>query len=140
MRFRLGCGCGVESGGGGQVADVEHLLDGGDAGDRLFAELANAVAERTEEAAIDVDGAAAHAGDDAGVLGLGAVEAGEDHVLAGASAPVEEAEDFDIHGLGLGAFKDGPGGAVEAAVDFREGEDSGAGGRGASGGLGQRAG
>ena len=52
-----------------------------------LAELADAVGERAEQLAADVDGAAAHAGDDAGVFGLGAVELGEDHVLPGPRAP-----------------------------------------------------
>ena len=113
----------------GQVAHLKHLLDGRDAGDGLLAELADAVGERAEQLVADVDGAAAHAFDDAGVLGFGAVELGENHVLAGAARAAQNAEDLNLHGFGLGAVKNGPGGAGQAAVNLAEGEES-AGGRG----------
>ncbi len=86
----------------GQVAHFEHLLDGRDAGDGFLGELADAVGERANQLAVDVDGAAAHAIDDAGVFGLGAVELGENEVLAGAARAAQDAEDLDLHGLGSG--------------------------------------
>jgi hypothetical protein len=47
------------------------------------------------------------------------VEAGQDHVLIGAEHIFEDAENFHVHGFGLGAFKDRVGHAMEATVHFR---------------------
>ena len=94
----------------GQVADFEHLLDGCDSGDGFLGELAETIGDRAEEALADVDGASAHAGDDAGVLGAGAGEPGKDEVVARPARAAENAEDFNVHGLGGGAGEDGPGG------------------------------
>ena len=62
------------------------------------------------------------------------MELNEDHVLAGASLAAQDAEDFDLHGLGFGAGKDGPGGGGHAAMHLAEGEEA-AGGRGRAGGC-----
>ena len=113
----------------GNVADFEHLLDGGDAGDGFLGELADAVGERTGQLAVDIDGAAAHAFDDAGVFGLIAVKPGEDEVLAGSARAVQDAEDFDLHGFGSGALKDCPGDAGHAGTNLAEGKEAGIGGR-----------
>ena len=80
-----GCAGGRNASRGGvrAVEDLEHVFNGSDAGDGLLAELADAEAERADEAAVYVDRASAHAGDDAGVVGFGAVQASEDHILAG---------------------------------------------------------
>ena len=104
------------------VADLEHLLDGSDAGDRILGELADAVAESADQLAVDVDGAAAHAGDDASVLRLFAVQASEDHVLAGADGILQHAKDFDVHGFGRYALEDGVSDAAESAVNFSKRE------------------
>jgi hypothetical protein len=112
----------------GQVAHFEHLLDGRDAGDGVLAELADAVGERAEQLVADIDRAAAHAGHHAGVLGLGAVQLGQDHVLAGAARAAQHAQDLNLHGLGLVALKDGPGGGGHAAAHLAEREESAGGG------------
>jgi hypothetical protein len=57
------------------------------------------------------------------------MEASEDHVLAGAEGVLEEAEDLDLHGLGLSALENGVGDARLAGVELREGEDAGFSGR-----------
>ena len=48
-----------------------------------FVNLPDAIGERAQEFAVDINGPAAHAVDDAGVLGFGAVKASEDDILAG---------------------------------------------------------
>jgi len=132
-------GLGQGLAGGGHVTDFQHVGDGSDASDGLFAELSDAVGECAEQAALDVDRATAHAGDDAGEFGFLAVETGEDHVFAGAACPTEDTEDFDIHGFGDGALKDGPGYAAESAMDLGQGEDADRGGRrSGEGGLGRK--
>ncbi len=112
-----------------RAVDGEHLRDGSDAGDRFLAELPNSVGQCAQQLAVDVDRAAAHACDHSGVLWFGALETRQDHILTGAENIFEHSEDLYIHGLRLGAFKDGIGHAMQAAVHFREGEDSGRGRR-----------
>ena len=109
----------------GHVADFEHLLDGRDAGNGFLGELADAVGERAEQLAVDIDGAAAHAFDHAGVFGFGAVELGEDQVLAGAARAAQYAQDLNLHGLGGGALEDGPRRAGHAGADLAEREKFG---------------
>ncbi len=111
-------------GAGGQIAQAKHLLDGGNAGDRLLAELADAVGERSQQLVADVDGAAAHAFDNAGEFGFGALKLGENHVLAGTARAAQDAEDFNGHGLGLGALKNSPGRGHQAAMNLAEGENA----------------
>ena len=118
----LGCGR------GGLVAYLEHLFNRRDAGDRFLAELADAIGERAEQLAVDIDRAAAHAGNHPRVFGLGADEPGEDHVLSGTEGVVQQAEDFDLHRFGLGALKDGIGDAAKAAVHLAERKNPGGGG------------
>jgi hypothetical protein len=105
------------------IAHGQHLLDGRDAGDGLLAELSDAIAERADELAVDIDGAAAHACDDAGVLGFRAVQAGKDKVLSGADGVVEHAEDLDGQWLGHHALEDRVGDAGEAAMHVGERKD-----------------
>src|SRR6185437_12540484 len=105
------------------VADLQHLLDRGNPGDGIFGELPDAVADCAHQAPIDVDGAAAHTCDDAGVLRLFALQAREDHVLAGTNGVIQHAEDFDVHRLGLDALKDGIGNGVKTAMDFGQREE-----------------
>ena len=64
----------------GLVPHLKHLFDGCDAGDGIFAELTDAVAERTKQLPVDVDGTAAHASDNAGVLRLVSMETSENHI------------------------------------------------------------
>ena len=63
-------------------ADGEHLLDRRDPGDGLLGE-AEAVGDGADELAVDIDGAAAHAADDAGRFEAAALEPGQDDVALG---------------------------------------------------------
>ena len=111
----------------GNIADLEHLLDGCDAGDWFLGELANAIRERACQFAVNVDGTAAHAFDDAGVLGLVAVKPSKDEVLARAASAAQNAEDFHLHGFGSRSLKDGPGGAGHAGANLAERKEAGIG-------------
>src|SRR5262249_51899810 len=82
---------------GRSVADVEHTLNPSDAAERVLREWP-AIGERADELPIDVDGAAAHAGDDARVLQPRTRDARENQILA-RSVPPEEPKDFNIEPL-----------------------------------------
>ena len=109
------------------VADFEHLLDGGDAGDGFLCELTDAVRKRAGQLAVDVDGAAAHAFNDTGVLGFVTVKPSEDEVLSGAADAAQDAENFDLHGFRRGALKDGPGCSGQPGANLAEGKKAGIG-------------
>ena len=59
---------------------VGHLVDRRDAGDRLLREAAERVGDRADQPSVDVDRAAAHAGDDAGLGERSAFEPRENQV------------------------------------------------------------
>jgi len=107
------------------VAHFEHLFNGRDSGNGILGELADTVGERAEQLAADIDGAAAHALDHAGIFGFGAVELGQDHVQAGAACAAQYAQDLNLHGLGGGALEDGPRRACHTGTHLAEREKSG---------------
>src|SRR6185503_20706560 len=74
------------------ATQLAHRLDGGDAGDGFLGE-GPGEGDGAEELAVDVDGAAAHAGNDAGVFETAAGESGEDVADVGGEV-VEDAEDL----------------------------------------------
>ena len=84
-----------------QGVDLEHLRDRSDAGDRLLRKLADAEGERARQLAVEIDRAAAHARDHAGVFGLCAAQADQDDVALGTVHVLQHAENFDVHGSGL---------------------------------------
>src|SRR5579883_160354 len=98
------------------MGNFEHLPDGSDARNRLFAEGPDAVADGSQQLAVNVNRTTAHTRDYACVLRLSAFQAGEDHVLPGAEGVVEQAENLDAHRLRLRAFKNGVSYAVQAAM------------------------
>jgi hypothetical protein len=87
--------------------------------------LADAIGQRAQQFAVNVDGASAHPGDDSGVLWFGALQARQDHILPRAQNIPEDPEDFHVHRFGLCAFKNGIRYAVEPTMDFRQGKDTG---------------
>ena len=96
--------------------DRQHFGNGRDAGDRLFTKLSYSVGESAQQLAVDVNRAAAHPGDDSGVLWFGTVETRQDHILVRAEDVFENSKNFHIHGFRLCAFKDRIGHTMEAAV------------------------
>ena len=97
-----------------QLVDFHHGGRRSDSGDRLLGELADAIRDRPDQLAIDVNRAAAHARDHAGVFDLGAVQTRQNDVGLRAGHVAQHAENFDVHGLRLHAFEDGVGDAVHA--------------------------
>ena len=83
----------------------QHRLDRRDAAERLLGE-APGVGDRAHQLAVDVDRAAAHAGDDAGELDARILGADQDDVLLGQEVP-HHRDDPDLERLRLGALEDG---------------------------------
>ena len=79
------------------MADVEHALDRSDSADRVLGE-GPSIGKGSDELALHVDRAPAHARDDAGLLQPDAAHAGEDQVLARREFS-QEAQDLDIEAL-----------------------------------------
>ncbi len=75
------------------------------------------VCQRPDELAVDVDRAAAHAGDDSGVLEPGARHARQDHVLPGRD-PFDGPDDLDVEALNTLAVAE-----VAQAVALHSGQD-----------------
>ena len=84
-----------------------------------FEKLPERVGHGADQPAVDVDRAAAHAGDDAGVGERTAFEPREDQVAARADDVLEHAEDVDLELLDAGAVEDGPADADHARPDLR---------------------
>src|SRR5579884_2116670 len=95
-----------------RVAD--HLFDGLDARDRL---LRKGKAERdgAEQLAVDIDGAAAHALQDAGLSKRAAGQLRQDDDLFGADI-TEHAENFELEILNAASGKDGSAGTAQPGV------------------------
>src|SRR5271165_5321603 len=99
-------------------ADFEHLSDWRDTCDWFFRELANAESYSASQLAIQVHWAAAHAGDHAGVFGLGPAEANQDDVALGTVGILEDTEHFHVHGFRFRALKHGVGYAMHSGMDL----------------------
>ena len=92
---------------------VDHFLDRSDSGDGVFRER-ESVCYCADELVVDVDRRAAHPGDDPGVLEVGALETGEDHVsvraIVSKHAQYVDLERFDrVARKHTPAFADHPG-------------------------------
>lgn len=100
---------------------LQYVGDGCDAGDGLLGEHAEFQRKRAGEFAIEIYGAAAHAGDDAGVLDLGALQLDENDGLLGAEKIGQDAQDFEIKFFDLVAGEDGVGVALHSGVNVGKG-------------------
>ncbi len=58
----------------GKIPYLQHLLDRSDSGDGILAELSDAIGKRSQQFVADINRAAAHARNHAGVFRLGAVQ------------------------------------------------------------------
>ena len=85
----------------------DHFVDRGDTRDRFLGELPERVRDGADEAAVDIDGAAAHAGDDAGIGERTAFELGENQVAARPDDVAQHAKDVHLEILQLIALKHG---------------------------------
>ena len=105
--------------------NFQHFGDRSYAGNRFFRELPNPESQRSGQFAVEVNGTAAHASHYARVFRLGADQSDQDYVALGAVGIAQNAQDFDLHGLGLGALKDGVRGASHAFMNLIERHDFG---------------
>jgi len=105
----------------GKSSVGEHGFNGLDAGYGLFGER-KAEGDGPEQLAVDVDRAAAHALENAGLGQWPAAEPGEDDGLLWAEI-LEHAEDFDLELFDAVALKDGPADAMETGSHVLEWEE-----------------
>ena len=108
--------------GAGQRRGVDHLVDRRDAGDRLLGELPERVRHGADQPAVDVDRAAAHAGDDAGVGERPAFEPRQDQVAARADDVAQHAEDVDLELVEAVALEDRAADADHARAELVDGK------------------
>jgi hypothetical protein len=101
-----------------QPGRVGHLVNRRDAGNRFLRERTERVRHGANQSAVDVDRAAAHAGDDAGVRERPAFELGQDQVPVRADYIFEYADDVRLELLDVGAVEDGPADADHAGPDL----------------------
>ena len=95
-----------------------HLVDRRDAGDRFLREAAEGVGDGADEAAVDVDRAAAHSGDDAGLGERSAFEPRQNHVPARAHDVFDDADDVGAEFFDAGAGENGVANAHHAGPDL----------------------
>src|ERR1035438_5556516 len=100
--------------------DLKHLLNWRYAGNRLLRELADAKGERARQLTIEIDWAAAHACDHAGILRFGPMQPHQNDVALGAVHVAQHSENFHIHGFRLDTLKHCEGCALHALVDLIE--------------------
>ena len=112
--------------------DGQHLADRRDPGDRLLG-IGESVGNGPQDLAVDIDGAAAHAGDDAAPdQGRMAGQPGDDDGALGIGIG-DDAQDLDVELLDRAAEEDRAGLALQPGLDLAEGID-GRGGPGEGGG------
>src|SRR5437764_15325579 len=85
---------------------LAHLLDRRDAGDRLLGKRKRP-RYGADQLAIDIDRAAAHSGDHAGLFQWAPGKARQDQVLLGGKGVLEDAENLDLKLIYAVAFEDG---------------------------------
>jgi hypothetical protein len=102
---------------------MDDVFDGRDAGDGIFGEDAKLQGKSTGEFTVEIDGAAAHTGDHAGALDLGALELNEDDGLARAEEIGHYADNFEIEPFDLIARENCVGVTLHAGTDLIEGKD-----------------
>ena len=119
-------------GGGGRrgdfFADLGEVGGGREAGIADGLEALDLVAEGAGEFAVDVERAAAHAGDGAHFLDAFVGEFADDERFAGAEGVADDPGDFDAERLGLGAAENRPDLAALAGLELVEGDRRAAGG------------
>ena len=86
-------------------ADLEHFGNWSNAGDGFFREFSNSESDRACQFPVKIDWAAAHSSDHASVLGLGTAQSHQDNIALGPIGVLQNAKDFNIHGLRLRALK-----------------------------------
>ena len=85
--------------------------------------MADSIRDGAHQLAVDVHRTAAHAGDHAGVFHLFAMQTREDQVALGTVEVWKNAEDFNVHGLGLHSLEDRVGDTAHTPVDLAHLQD-----------------
>ena len=104
------------------VPHLQHLRDRRNPRDRVFAELADPVAQRAQQLAIDVHRAATHSRDHARVLRLGPVQPRQDHVPPRPQRVPQAPQDLNLHRLGPHALEDRVRHAFQPGANVIQGE------------------
>src|SRR5690242_6491843 len=102
---------------------TKDVFDRRDTADGFLGEDPELKGKGASEFAFEIDGAAAHAGYDAGVLDFGAFQLDEDDGLLGAEKVGHDADHFEIEFFDLVTGEDGVGVALHARADLAEGQD-----------------
>ena len=102
----------------GRRRRIQNVLDWSHARNRFLCEDAQGQGKRPGKLAVEINWAAAHASDDAGMFDFGAFQLNEDDGLFGAHEIVQHAEDFQVEFLNLVPGKDGIGVALHAGPDL----------------------
>ncbi len=118
-QVQLGARTAADGAAAGAPRRLNHLVDRRDAGDRLLARTRRGVGDGADQPAVDVDRAAAHAGDDAGVRQRPALEPRQHQVAAAAPYVLEHAEDLDLELFDRRALENRAADAGHAGLDFR---------------------
>ena len=106
-----------------QIAHLQHLFDRRNPGDRVFAELPDAIRQRSKQLVPDIHRAAAHPRHNACVLGLGAVQLRQDHVVPRSARSAQHAQNLHLHGLRLVPAEDRPRRSHQPAMHLAEREE-----------------
>jgi hypothetical protein len=111
--------------GRGQRTEFEHVIDRREARVAHGFKALDLVGKDADQLAVDVERAAAHAGDGAHQLDPRVGEFAEDHALARPERVAEHAGDLDREGLGVAALEDGPDLALHARLQLVQRENGG---------------
>ena len=103
---------------GRRAGRLDHLLDRRDAGDRLLRKRPERVRDGAEQTPVDVDGASAHACDDARGRQRAAFEARDDQVATRGGGVAKDAEDADRELLDAVTLEDRAAHADHAGTDL----------------------
>ena len=104
-----------------EIGTGDHLLDGLDAGDRLFGE-GESQRHGSEQFAVDIDWTSAHSLHYARLGERTAAQFREDDALLWREV-LEDTEDLDLEFLDTVAFENGPANATQARADIFEREE-----------------
>src|SRR5216683_3183705 len=116
-------GASVEPEGRAKAVAVLCRVEASSENSWVFGEDAKLQGKSTGEFTVEIDGAAAHAGDHPGALDLGALELNEDDGLARAEEIGHYADNFEIEPFDLIARENCVGVTLHAGTDLIEGKD-----------------
>src|ERR1700730_11005313 len=101
------------------LENIDHVLDRGNAGNR-FLRKRKRISHRANKLAVDVNGTAAHSGEDARAINQRTAQPRDHQTLFWARYPIQYAQDFDIKPLGLRALKYGQAVTLHSSMNLIE--------------------